>query len=159
MIARLVINRGMLSRDGVNSCNCLYRGIGGRSPEEGSAAVQTANACPRTEHRFMETPGRSTECAELVMSAIVVGEHSDATDAAVFILDPDTPATQALKALAATITGNDLAAQPASTLSTKSQRSFVYSEPRNAIGWMDLALTYFNWGRFCQSSQSDHSCH
>jgi tetratricopeptide (TPR) repeat protein len=103
--------------------------------------------------------------ADLVASALVLGRHTEAADAAQFLLRPDSTATPAVKVVAELVAGpadragrivlaelKDIDIEAGVVrLRIRALRSQLQDAPRNALLWVDLARAYSMLG------QRDHA--
>jgi tetratricopeptide (TPR) repeat protein len=93
---------------------------------------------------------------DLLASAIVTGDVSDARDAAEFVLSPDAHASEAAMTVARRVIAPlmfDYLLDPISEANREHQRSAIRaarartrSDTRNALAWVDLSLAYASLG-------------
>lgn len=108
--------------------------------------------------------------ADLVASALVLGRHSEAAEAARFLLAPDCGATSAVKLIAELVSGPaeqagrmeladlkeidiDIEADVL-RLRIRALRFQLHDAPRNALLWVDLSRAYSMLGQHEQSVRS-----
>lgn len=88
-----------------------------------------------------------SNAAELVLSSVVSGRGDEVADAAAYLLNEKISAVPALKTLARRIQSNSTNDSETPEIpNVRAQREFTKFEPRNAIGWTDLALAHFSIG-------------
>jgi len=99
--------------------------------------------------------------ADLVASALVLGRHTDARDAARFLLEPDSEVTAAVKVVAELVLAPEDQAGRVVTaelkdidieadvvrLRVRALRSQLRDDPRNALAWVDVSRAYSMLGQ------------